>query len=227
MSVRRRWSTGSPTHAAYHDRPWYQYILIPHELAHQWFGDYVTTENWANTWLNEGFAEFMPGQYWQEKLGAHAAEDYYVDEYRQYLQIEARRSMPLASMGSNNIYPKGALVLQMLKDYLGPERFWAGVHTYLVQHAFGTATSEDLRQAVLAATGENLDWFWNEWIYGAGHPAFIVKATYDSAKAQTVAGRASRPRRIRSRWTAPAASSACRWYSGCRSPCASDSPAAR
>jgi aminopeptidase N len=173
-----------PDAAAYRDRPWYQYILIPHELAHQWFGDYVTTENWANTWLNEGFAEFMPGQYWHDKLGDHAAQDYYADEYRQYLQIEARRSMPLASMGSNNIYPKGALVLQMLEDYLGPERFWAGVHSYLVQHAFGNATSEDLRKAMLAATGENLDWFWNEWIYAAGHPAFVVKATYDSARAR-------------------------------------------
>ena len=173
-----------PDAGAYRDRPWYQYILIPHELAHQWFGDYVTTENWANTWLNEGFAEFMPGQYWNAKLGAHAAQDYYVDEYRQFLQIEAQRSMPLASMGSNNIYPKGALVLQMLEDYLGPERFWASIHAYLAAHAFGNATTEDLRTAVLAATGENLDWFWREWIYAAGIPAFTVKATYDSAKAR-------------------------------------------
>ncbi|MGH7594263.1 MAG: M1 family aminopeptidase, partial [Gemmatimonadales bacterium] len=173
-----------PDATAYRDRPWYQYVLIPHELAHQWFGDYVTTENWANTWLNEGFAEFMPGQYWGAKLGAHAAQDYYTDEYHQYRRIEAQRSMPLASMGSNNIYPKGALVLQMLEDYLGPERFWASVHTYLVQHAFGNATSEDLRKAVLSATGQNLDWFWSEWVYGAGYPRFTVKATYDSAHAR-------------------------------------------
>lgn len=172
-----------PDATAYLDRPWYQYILIPHELAHQWFGDYVTTVNWANMWLNEGFAEFMPGQYWHEKLGAHAAQDYYLDEYQQYLQIERGRSMPLASLGSNNIYPKGALVIQMLKDYLGPERFWASVHNFLSQHAFGVATSDDFRQAVLAATGENLDWFWNEWIYGAGFPRFAVTAKYDASSA--------------------------------------------
>ncbi|HEY4321627.1 MAG TPA: M1 family aminopeptidase [Gemmatimonadales bacterium] len=173
-----------PDAKAYRDRPWYQYILIPHELAHQWFGDFVTTQNWANTWLNEGFAEFMPGQYWNEKLGAHAEQDYYLDEYRQYLGIERQRSMPLASMGSNNIYPKGALVLKMLKDYLGPERFWAGLHRYLTDHALGDATTEELRQSILAATGENLDWFWSEWIYGAGHPAFTVKATYDAPSAR-------------------------------------------
>ncbi len=173
-----------PDARAYRDRPWYQYILIPHELSHQWFGDYVTTANWANMWLNEGFAEFMPGQYWGEKLGAHAEQDYYADEYRQYLQIEARRPMPLASLGSNNIYPKGALVLEMLKRYLGPERFWASIHTYLERHAFGNATSDDLRQAVLDATGENLDWFWSEWVYQAGYPRFDVAASYDSTRRQ-------------------------------------------
>jgi len=175
-----------PDERAYLDRPWYQWILIPHELAHQWFGDYVTTENWANMWLNEGFAEFMPGQYWSAKLGRHAEEDYYLDEYRQYLQIDARRRMPLAAPGSNNIYPKGALVLRMLREYLGPERFWVALHLYLTRHALGNATSDDLRQAVLDATGENLDAFWSEWIYGAGHPAFTVTAAYDTA-ARTLA----------------------------------------
>lgn len=175
-----------PDDAAYHDRPWYQYILIPHELAHQWFGDYVTTNNWANMWLNEGFAEFMPGQYWGTRLGAHAEQDYYLDEYRQYMQIEDDRSMPLASLGSNNIYPKGALVLEMLKHYLGDQRFWASIHEYLTTHAQSGATSDDLRQAVLAATSENLDWFWSEWVYQAGYPQITVSATYDTTARQVV-----------------------------------------
>jgi len=169
-----------PDHRAYLDRPWYAWILIPHELAHQWFGDYVTTENWANMWLNEGFAEFLPGQYWLERLGPHAADDYYLDEYRQFLGIDGRRRMPLAALGSNNIYPKGALVLRMLKAYLGPQRFWASVRTFLESHALDNATTDDLRQAVLDATGEDLHQFWEEWIYSAGYPAFRVGTTYDS-----------------------------------------------
>ncbi|HTO73913.1 MAG TPA: M1 family aminopeptidase, partial [Gemmatimonadales bacterium] len=169
-----------PDANAYADRPWYHHILIPHELAHQWFGDYVTTTNWANMWLNEGFAEFMPGQYWEAKLGPRLAQDYYLDEYRQYMGIDRRRRMPLASLGSNNIYPKGALVLLMLQRYLGADRFWAGVHRYLSDHALGTATTDDFRQAMLAATGENLDWFIDQWMYQAGHPEFKVNATYDS-----------------------------------------------
>ncbi|HTI06431.1 MAG TPA: M1 family metallopeptidase [Gemmatimonadales bacterium] len=174
-----------PGRRDYQDRPWYLWILIPHELSHQWFGDYVTTENWANMWLNEGFAEFMPGQYWLHKQGARAEEDYYLDEYSQFMQIDHDQRMPLAAMGSNNIYPKGALVLEMLKHYLGEQRFWASVHRYLTDHAFDNATTDDMRQAVLDATGENLDWFWDQWIYQAGYPEFVVSAKYDSS-AQTV-----------------------------------------
>lgn len=169
-----------PDRRAYRDRPWYQRVLVPHELAHQWFGNLVTAENWANYWLNEGFAQFMPGQYWAEKLGEAAEDDYYYEEYQQYLARDLRRRTPLATYNSANVYPKGALVLRMLKQYLGPQRFWAAVRRYLTEHAWGTATSDDLRQAVLGATGESMPWFWSQWIYQAGHPEFTVTARYDS-----------------------------------------------
>jgi aminopeptidase N len=170
-----------PDARALRDRPWYLRTLIPHELAHQWFGDLVTAENWANYWLNEGFAEFMPGQYWGAKEGAHAEQEYYLAQYAQYLGLDARRRMPLATYNSNVVYPKGALVLEMLRTELGRERFWAAIHAYLTRHAYGNATSDDLRQAVLEATGQSLDWFWAQWIYSAGYPAFDVASAYDSA----------------------------------------------
>jgi aminopeptidase N len=172
-----------PDARAYLDRPWYRQSLIPHELAHQWFGNLVTTENWVNYWLNEGMAEFMGGQYWGAKLGRLAEEDYYLDEYRQFLTIDARRRSPLAAFNSNNVYSKGALVLEMLKKLLGPERFWASIHRYLTRHAYGNAVTEDLRRAVLEATGQNLEWFWRQWMYQAGYPEFIVSSAYDSAAA--------------------------------------------
>ena len=176
-----------PDARAYLDRPWYRHSLIPHELAHQWFGDLVTAENWANYWLNEGMAEFMPGQYWGAKQGAHAEQDYYLAEYRQFLEADARRRMPLATYNSNNVYPKGALVLEMLKTQLGAEPFWASIRRYLTRHAYGSATSDDLRQAVLEATGQSLPWFWSQWIYSAGYPAFAVTSAYDStARALTL-----------------------------------------
>ena len=159
-----------PDARAYRDRPWYRHTLIPHELAHQWFGNLVTTENWVNYWLNEGTAQFMAGQYWGSKLGRAAEDDFYLDEYRQYLALDARRRVPLAAFNSNVVYAKGALVLEMLKKQLGPERFWAAINRYLTRNAFGNATSDGLRRAVLEATGQNLAWFWNQWIYQAGHP---------------------------------------------------------
>jgi aminopeptidase N len=172
-----------PDPRAYRDRPWYQHTLIPHELAHQWFGNLVTAENWANYWLHEGMAQFMPGQYWGVKQGRHAEEGFYLDEYREYLARDARRRTPLATYNSSVVYPKGALVLKMLKQHLGAERFWRAINRYLTSHAYGTATSDDLRQAVLGATGESLDWFWSQWIYQAGHPEFDVSAVYDSSAA--------------------------------------------
>jgi aminopeptidase N len=134
-------------------------------------------------WLNEGFATFMPGAYWREKQGAHAAEDYYLGKYRDAREADKERRMPLAADGSNNVYPKGAMVLEMLRKYLGDERFWAGINRYLTTHAFGVAVSDDLRQAFLDATGENLSWFWDQWIYQAGLPQFNVSASWDSASA--------------------------------------------
>ena len=170
-----------PDPRAYRDRPWYRVTLIPHELAHQWFGNLVTAENWANYWLHEGLAEFMPGQYWGVKQGRHAEEDFYLEEYRQYLDRDARRRTPLAAYNSGVVYPKGALVMEMLKQYLGPQRFWNAINRYLTRHAYGSATTDDLRQAVLEATGESLPWFWSQWMYQAGHPEFQVASVYDSS----------------------------------------------
>ena len=191
------------------DRPWYQYILIPHELAHQWFGDYVTTENWANMWLNEGFAEFMPGQYWARSWARTPAEDYYLDEYHQFMSIDGRRPMPLASLGSNNIYPKGALVLEMLQRYLGAERFWAA-HAPLSRPIMRTAWRRPTTcgRRCSTATGENLDWFWRQWMYQAGYPVVHrhVEATTRRRSALTIDVETD-PARHRSRPTARACAS--------------------
>jgi aminopeptidase N len=170
-----------PDRRAQADRPWYRNVLIPHEAAHQWFGNYVTPVNWAHNWLNEGFAQFMGGQFWGETVGVAAADDYYLDDYGLYLAVDSRRRMPLASMGSNNIYPKGSLVLRMLERTLGSERFRAAVHRFLSDHAFGNASSDDLRRAIADALGEDLGWYFDQWVYQAGHPELTVRASWDSA----------------------------------------------
>lgn len=170
-----------PDPRAYADQPWYRQVLIPHEAAHQWFGNYVTPANWAHNWLNEGFAQYLGGRYWEERAGTAAADAYYLDDYDLYLAVDQRRRMPLASLGSNNIYPKGSLVLRMLERTLGPERFRRSINRYLTTHAYGNASSEDLRGAIVEATGDDPAWFFNQWVYQAGHPEFVVEANWDSA----------------------------------------------
>src|SRR5205807_2441778 len=83
-------------------------------------------------------------------------------------------------VGLEQYLPERALVLEMLRNYLGDERFWVGIHQYLTTHAFGNAITDDLRQSVLESTGENLDWFWDEWIYSAGYPEFTVTSSYNA-----------------------------------------------
>ena len=96
-----------------------------------------------------------------------------------------------SSEGSNNIYPKGALVLRMLRRRLGDERFWASMHLFLTRHQFGSAVTEDFRRAILDATGENLAQFWSEWMYRPGYPRFAVRAAYDSTQPRALARRAA------------------------------------
>ena len=123
----------------------------------------------------------MVAPYLATKGGPHASQDYFIGKYDEFMASDAQRRMPVAALESNNIYPKGGLVLEMLRHYLGDERFWAGTHRYLADHADGLGTTDDFRQAMLAATGENLDWFFDQWLYQAGYPEFKIVSSFDSA----------------------------------------------
>src|SRR4030095_12973349 len=120
---------------------------------------------------------------------------------------DARRRSPLAAYNSSVVYPKGALVMEMLKQYLGPQRFWKAMNRALTRHAYGSATTDDLRQAVLEATGESLPWFWSQWMYQAGHPEFQVASVYDSsARALPLTVRQTQPDTTKpARYTKPRA----------------------
>jgi aminopeptidase N len=165
--------------------------LVAHELAHQWFGDYVTTRTWADSWLNEGFATFMEQIHREAMLGADEAAIERIDAERRSVaaDVRARRpivydryvSDPIELFFTGHIYQKGATVLQMLRHQLGDSLFWAGMHQYTVDHAFGNATSADLEKAFEQATGRDLSVFFKEWVYGAGLPAFRVSYAIDSA----------------------------------------------
>lgn len=160
--------------------------IIAHELFHQWFGDIVTCESWANLSLNEGFATY--GEYlWAEyKYGKDEAERQRAEMLSGYYNEAWMYKRPIfdyhyddkEDMFDAHSYSKGGLVLHMLRDYLGDEIFFKGLNHYLTKHAFKSVEVHDLRIALEEASGEDLNWFFNQWFLSAGHPELEVSYSY-------------------------------------------------
>lgn len=150
-----------------------------HELAHQWFGDYVTARCDAHHWLQESFATYYNQMYEREEYGMD-----YFDWSRREAQNNAlnesnKNLLPVAHSESGSVrhYPKGAFVLNMLKYVLGSrETYNKVIKYYLEKHPYQNVDSEDLLVAVHEVTGMSLDWFWEQWIYHGGEPAYNVAA---------------------------------------------------
>ncbi|HEY9427193.1 MAG TPA: M1 family aminopeptidase [Gemmatimonadaceae bacterium] len=165
--------------------------LVAHELGHQWYGDLLTTESWADAWLNEGFATFMEQTYRETARGKDEGAIDRLGAQQQTIAADARTRRPLVWSRwkvdplelflSGHIYPRGASVLQMLRHQLGDSLFWAAMHRYTTKHAYGNVTSADLRDAFEAETGRDFRRFFDQWVYGAGVPQFRVTYAYDSA----------------------------------------------
>ncbi len=163
--------------------------LIAHELAHQWWGDMVTLREWNHMWLNEGFATFFQKYYKQH----HKGDDEYVYDFdgahSEVIGADAdARPMVVDffnrtdARSSSNVYPKGATVLDMLRQYLGDEVFFDALHRYGTEMRFKNADTQDLMRAFRDASGENLDWFFEQWVYLAGHPDLRVSKSWDSGR---------------------------------------------
>ena len=162
--------------------------LVAHELAHQWFGDLLTTRDWAHAWLNEGFATFFETAFKEHDLGrdeylyamyerVHA----YVREVRErYARpvVENRFRFPI-EIFDRHLYDKGCLVLHMLRGELGDERFWSSIRTYVAAHAGRSVETIDLVRAIEGATGRNTRAFFDQWIFRAGHPDLRVSYRFD------------------------------------------------
>ena len=157
--------------------------LVIHELAHQWFGDLVTCQDWSQAWLNEAFATFSE-QIWSEEVDeANEALWTAWSHFEAYKAEDAGRyRRPIASylfrepidLFDRHLYEKGAMVLRTLRAELGDEAFRSGVTAYLKRYAHGVAHGRDLQRAMEETTGRNLDRFFHQWILGAGHPTLEV-----------------------------------------------------
>ncbi len=165
--------------------------LVAHEAAHQWFGNIVTLKDWSHSWLNEGFATFLETIFWEEDGQHDRAALNRVNDQKSAIaaDVKARRPLvynrwnkdPLELFLSGHIYPKGAAVLDMLRQTVGEANFWKSVNKYLVDNAYKSVTTEDLKTAFEKTTKQDLHYFFKQWVYGAGIPAFQVAHRYDSA----------------------------------------------
>jgi aminopeptidase N len=161
---------------------------VEHELFHQWFGDYVTAKNWANLTMNESFADFGEIIWLEHKYGNDAADEHIHDGLQGYLNNHDNYSKPLvnynykvpADMFNGVTYQKGGRIVNMLRNYLGNETFYKGLHIYLTENAFKNAEATQLRLAMEEASGLDLNWFFNEWYYAPGHPVLEINYKWDA-----------------------------------------------
>ncbi|HYE96520.1 MAG TPA: M1 family aminopeptidase [Rubricoccaceae bacterium] len=160
--------------------------LISHELAHQWFGDYTTTEDWANITINEGFATHLEEVYREAAFGRDAAQDRVLRDLVAYLGTSRTSRRPIVwynyqnpgQMFDTHTYQKGGLVWHMLHFELGDEVFRRGLRRFFAEHGGRAVEVEDLRQAMEEESGRSLRRFFDQWFYRPGHPALTVEQAF-------------------------------------------------
>lgn len=159
--------------------------LIAHELAHQWFGDKVTCGAWNDIWLNEGFATFGEHLIYEKMLLTPASFQNYLSSEISAITSQPNGSVyvPDSQLISNRIfdgrltYSKGGYTVRMLKWIMGDSDFYAMLKAYLnaPQFANSYAKTTDFNAFVNQYTGKNLDYFFNQWIYGQGFPTYTIR----------------------------------------------------
>ncbi len=166
--------------------------LLAHEAGHQWFGDLLTCASWTDLWLNEGFADWIEGRYLGATRGPDRAAWQRLQSIRGYLFSELSRSKPIVWDGwdhpddtfSGHAYAGGASRVNLLEAVLGEETLVRGVTRYVQQHRGTAVDTEDLRAALHAESGRDLELFFEQWLYGPGVPRFRVSAQGPTDTAQ-------------------------------------------
>ncbi|MBK7141565.1 MAG: putative Ig domain-containing protein [bacterium] len=148
--------------------------VVVHELTHQWFGDMITCNNWGHIWLNEGFASYGEAVYYLNRDGWTNYHSYMQSQdYTLGGTIYVYDTSSVGNIFNNIVYDKGSWVVHMLRGVLGETKFAQAMDAYVTsQYQHKSATTEQFRDLVEVTTGEELDWFFQEWIYGTYRPAY-------------------------------------------------------
>jgi aminopeptidase N len=168
--------------------------VIAHELFHQWFGNLVTCESWSNLPLNESFANYSEYIWLTHKYGNDVGDEHLYRDLEIYLNESKTKQVNLIrfyyndreDMFDGHSYNKGGRILHMLRNYVGDDAFFASLKLYLNNKKFNSAEIADLRLAFEAITGEDLNWFFDQWFMSAGHPELSVSSYFNDTTKQVV-----------------------------------------
>lgn len=164
---------------------------IAHELFHQWFGDYVTTESWSNLTLNESFANYSEYLWDEYKYSKDKADATNYSAMQGYLGSGSEKKDLVRfyyhdkeDMFDAVSYNKGGRILHMLRNYVGDSAFFKSLNVYLTTNKYKSTEAHQLRLAFEEVTGKDLNWFFNQWYFGAGHPVLDITYSYDESSKQ-------------------------------------------
>jgi hypothetical protein len=155
---------------------------VAHELSHQWWGDLVTCGTWMDIWLNEGAATYFDALFTEHFYGEDAFRSQMVNNRWDYFQYEEfyEGRFPIYDpdfMWGGTVYRKGAWILHMIRSQVGYETFVEIYREWADRYRYDSATTADFQQVIEDVTGEDWDWFFDQWVYMAGYPEYRVSWT--------------------------------------------------
>ncbi len=176
-------------------------LVIAHELAHQWFGNLVTMSWWSDLWLNEGFASFIEylaidhiypnwdiwTQFVSNEMGVALSLDALKNTHP--IEVEVGHPAEISEIFDKVSYAKGASILRMLHEYLGPKDFQKGLQHYLKKHSYSNAQTEDLWGALEEISGKPVSNFMQNWTSKPGHPVIKLKVKSQKSKLELTQAR--------------------------------------
>ncbi|AZA77508.1 M1 family peptidase [Chryseobacterium sp. G0186] len=165
---------------------------IAHELFHHWFGDLVTAESWSNLTVNESFANYSEYLWNEYKYGKDQADYHMMTDVNRYIHNPGDFNKDLVRFNYESredvfdlvTYQKGGGILNMLRNYLGDDAFFAGMTDYLKTYEYQNAEAHQLRLSFEKVSGKDLNWFFNQWYFSNGHPKINYSFTFEPVKKQ-------------------------------------------
>ena len=175
-------------HDARADQDFSSQPLVAHEVAHHWWGNLVSYRDWSHTWVSEGFATYSEYLYTKHELGEEAGAINLLAKKNRYLEeannkyvrpiVFDRWRYPNDNF-DNHSYAKAATVLNMLRWVTGEQPFAEAINSFLEDHAFQPVSTDDLLSTFERITGQELNWFFQQWFLSPGHPVFEVSYRWE------------------------------------------------